>query len=313
MTPIKGAPFAAIDFESTGFAGPDTHVVEVAVVHGTFGSDDVRVAYSTRVRPPVSIPESAARVHGITDADVANAPVWADVAGPVADALDGRLPVAYNAPADFLFWYVEELRRANLLGDDWLSRAGAVWRGWRWLDLLVVRKATKTRGRPGKLVELAAEHGVQLDAHGATGDAFTTAMLVRPLLRAAWWAGAYNSSAGAQPKRWVGGWRGDGDDEDDSAEEPVKLETIQQLLDWQRGAALYQERDFADYIRRSGGQPPQSYHHLLEGVEAPTWDTGPKPTTCRCGAPTLRRIGQDGALAIVNADGSAHACEVSHG
>lgn len=305
-TPIKGAPFAAIDFETTGFVGPDTHVVEVAVVHGTFGSDDVRVVLSQRVRPPVAIPESASRVHGITDADVAACPAWAEVAPRVMEALDGRLPIAYNAPADFCFLHVEELRRMGLLGEDWTGRTGALWRGWRWLDLLVVRKATKTRGRPGKLVEVADEHGVVLDAHGAAGDALTTALLVRPMMRAAWMAGAFNSAAGAQPRRWE---HVDEDDDIDDYQEPAKLETIGQILTWQRGAALYQERDFADYIRRQGGKPPQSYHHLLEGVPAPTWDTSPKPTLCRCGAQTLRRIGQDGKLAVVNVgDGSVHAC-----
>ena len=57
--PLRGSRVAVVDVETTGVDPLTCHVVEVAVVHGTFGSDDVRVAYSTRVRPPVSIPESA--------------------------------------------------------------------------------------------------------------------------------------------------------------------------------------------------------------------------------------------------------------
>jgi DNA polymerase-3 subunit epsilon len=309
--PIKGTPFAVIDFETTGFAGPDTHVVELAIVHGNFGSDDVRVAYASRVRPPVAIPASSTNVHGITDADVVGCPTWAEVAAPVAAALDGRLPIAYNAPADFLFRFVEELRlTAGVVPADWLERAAALWQAARWLDLLVVRKATKTRGRPGKLAEIAAEYGIALDAHGATGDALSTALLVRPLMRAAWSASAFTSSAGAPRRnRW-----GD-DDDDDHEERDAQLETIADLLTWQRGAALYQEQDFANYLRRSGAlNPPQSYHHILEGVAPPTWDTGPKATPCRdCEAPTLRSVGQGGGLIVVNADGTPHNCEVRDG
>lgn len=291
-TPIKGAPFAVIDCESTGYAGPDAHVVEVAVVHGNFGSDDVRVAFTSRVRPHVAIPESATRVHGITDADVAGAPTWAEVADQVAAALAGRLPIGYGAPADYRFVAVEQER----LGRPPLP---APWAELRWLDLLVVRKATKTRGRPGKLVEVAAEYGIALDAHGATGDALSTALLVRPLMRAAWEREVFADPRGADGVR---AW--------DSKGWPAPA-AIGHLLAWQREAALHQERDFAAYLQRVGAlQPPQSPHHDLEGVPAPAWDTGPKSSPCpSCGAATLRTVGQGGALVTVNAaDRSAHAC-----
>lgn len=291
--PIKGAPFAVIDCESTGYAGPDTHVVEIAIVHGMFGSDDVRLVYSSRVRPPVSIPEAASKVHGIYDRDVTDAPTWADIADTVAAAIGDRVVIAYNAPADYLFVATEQDR----LGRPHLPKP---WQEQRWLDLLVVRKATKTRGRPGKLLEVAAEYGIALDAHGAAGDALATALLVRPMMRAAWTVGAFTAPWGAQPKRW---------DDEEEDEEPVNPTSLRDLLDWQRSAAIYQERDFAAYIQRQGGTPPQSYHHVLEGLEPPTWDTGPKPAACpSCAAPTLRKIGQDGGLVRVNADGTAHAC-----
>lgn len=36
-TPLRDLPVAVIDAEATDFPGPDTHVVEVAVVHATLG------------------------------------------------------------------------------------------------------------------------------------------------------------------------------------------------------------------------------------------------------------------------------------
>ena len=156
---------------------------------------------------------------------------------------------------------------------DRLGRAGPP---WPWLDLLVIRRATKTRGRPGRLGEIAAEHGVVLDAHGAVGDAFTAALLLRPLMAAAWHAGAFVGPAGAQPrKRW------------EPAPERPRLDRLEALLRWQRGAALWQERDYARYCRSRGDvSPPRFDWHLLEGETPPAWDTAPQGAPC----PTCREL-----------------------
>ena len=289
--PLRGCPVACIDFEATTHAGPDAHVVDVAVVHVELGSEEPpRIAFRSLVRPPVSIPADATRVHGIDDAAVAAAPSWAEVAPLVEVALAGRLPAAYCAPADYTFLATEQER---------LGRAPVA---WPWLDLLVVRKATKTRGRPGRLVELAQEHGIVLDAHGATGDALSLAYLVRPLMRAAWSAGAFRGPAGAQPRRWNGG---DEEDEDDAP----TMKTVGDLLAWQRSAALWQERDFADYCLRRGDRiAPRCDWHRIEGVPDPTWGQATPTTRCSCGALITRRIGQDGQQRVLGADGEVHSC-----
>lgn len=293
-TPLRGLPFAAIDFESTGFAGPDAHVVEVAVAHGTLGEGDARVVFHSRVRPPVAIPEAATRVHGITDADVASSPVFSDIADQMIEALAGRVIVAYNAPADFTFAAVE------------LARMGRPPLAWPWLDLLVVRKATKTRGRPGRLEEVAAEYGLSLDAHGAAGDALTAALLLTPMMRAAWTAGAFSGASGAR-SYWS--TRDEGDFGED--EEPPRIETWGSFVRWQREAALDQERDFAAYRRRQGdSKPPQSAWHVIEGVDPPSWEPPRRVSSCPdCCGVTVQRIGQNGALARFDAEtGAPHVC-----
>lgn len=195
-------------------------------------------------------------------------------------------PIAWprRSPADFTFYKVAE------------ERLGRPAPAWPWLCLLVVRKATKTRGRPGRLGEVAAEYGIALDAHGATGDALTAALLLTPMMRKAWAMGAFASPAGAQPRpRYPDDWRGD--DEDGDAEDK-RIETVDEFFAWQRGAALYQERDFADYARRSGwAKPPDSLWHALCGVEAPGWNsptTKAMPCPSDCGASVLLRVGKDG-------------------
>lgn len=298
--PLRGLPVAVVDFESTDFPGPDAHVVEVAVVHATLGSDDARVAFSSLVRPPIAIPERVTAIHGIDDARVADAPRWGEIADRVGEAIGDRVLVAFNAPADFTFLRVEE------------ERMGRPRPRWPWLDLLVVRKATKTRGRPGRLSEVAGEYGIVLDAHGATGDALTTALLLTPMMRAAWSGGAFASAAGAQPQR-RGHYGDDFDGDDEDAQIIPRVETVEALFAWQREAALYQERDFHAWLLRTTGgtgRRPQCGWHEIEGVEPPAWPEPIRSVPCpSCGSAVVRRIGQDGATYVADAGGATtHAC-----
>lgn len=297
-TPLRGLEVAVVDCESTDFPGPDTHVCDVAVVHATLGRDDARVAFASLVRPPIPIPERVSAIHGITDAHVADAPTFPSIADRLMEAIGDRVLVAYNAPADWSFLAVE------------LARMGAAPPRWPWLDLCIVRKATKTRGRPGRLAEIAGECNIALDAHGATGDALTTALLLTPMMRAAWSAGAFASERGAQPRsRYSSEYRGE--DEDDEA--PPRLTTLEELLAWQRSAALWQEREFCAYVLRSNGGTgtrPQCGWHEREGVEPPAWPEAIRSAPCgTCGGPTVRKVGRGGALVLVDAGtDTAHAC-----
>jgi DNA polymerase III epsilon subunit-like protein len=265
---LKGFPLAVLDTETTGLDPATAHVVDVAVVHTEIGAGGARVAFSSLVKPPIAIPADSTRITGIDDAMVAAAPAWADVAARVAEACEGRLVVAYNAPYDYRI-----VRAEN-------ERAGAAAPAWPWLDLLVVRKATKRRGRPGRLHELALEYGIKLDAHGATGDALTTAYLATPMLRAAWSSGMFRGA------------------------------TVAELLLWQRMNAIAQERDYADYCRKRGdATPPRCDWHAIEGVTAPTWEPAARPVPCACGARVIWKIGKAGSRVAHDVDGGeAHVC-----
>lgn len=302
-TPLRDLPLAVIDTETTGF-DPDTgdRVIDVAVVHTTLSKGaPTRVALQTLIHPGRPIPESSTRVHGITDAMVADAlPFGPDLADRIRELCVGRLCVGYGAPFDHRFLAAEFARAAEAAGCTLEPLP------WPWLDLAVVRKATVTRGRPGKLSELAADAGIELDAHGATGDALATAMLAYRLMAAAGAAGAFSGSTGArgweQARRW-------GDADEDAA--PPKLGTVGALLRWQREAALYQERDFHAYALRQGFRDaPGCPWHALEGVEPPAWTRDVPSVPCEsCGARVRHRIGKDGSTVTVDREsGDVHAC-----
>jgi DNA polymerase III epsilon subunit-like protein len=94
-------PFAVVDVETTGLDHRDDRVVEIAVIwcdgDGRIEAEPVH----TLVHP--GGPVEATHIHGITDADVADAPTFDDIAGDVIDALAGRVFVAHNAVFDIRF------------------------------------------------------------------------------------------------------------------------------------------------------------------------------------------------------------------
>lgn len=294
---LKDLPVAVIDCETTGLDHTTCSIVNVAVVHTVMGSDHAEVVFQSLVKPPVPIPPDSTRIHGIDDAAVANAPAWRDVADQVVAACAGRLSVGFNAPFDY------RVIRAEI------ERAGLpLTIGWPWLDLLIVRKASVARGRPGRLAELAQARGIVLDAHGAAGDALTTAYLLTPLMREAYVAGAFESAAGARgrfERRY-----------DDDPEDRPRMETVDAFLAWQRSAALWQEQEFAAYRRREGdAQPPRSPWHEVEGVAPPSWDPPVRSTPCTgCGAPIVWAIGRDATRRAVDPITKApHVCPTKGG
>lgn len=104
-----------VDVETTDLTG---RICEIAIFD-TSG----RPLLDTLVNPQVPISAEASAVHGITDADVADAPTWQQVAPAVLRAITGRTVIAYNAPFDQGI-IRSELRRA---GHDPRPAEGSWW------------------------------------------------------------------------------------------------------------------------------------------------------------------------------------------
>lgn len=89
-------PFLVLDTETTGL--PDSwgfQVVEVAAVDKTGA-----VVFHSLVKPDIPMPEDASRIHGLTDADLADAPSFADVWPKLAELLSGYELWTYNVEFD---------------------------------------------------------------------------------------------------------------------------------------------------------------------------------------------------------------------
>jgi len=167
---LTGARLVALDTETTGMSPADgSALVEVASVtleSGAFGAE-----WSSLVRPGRPIPPEAVRVHGITDAMVADAAEPGAIAGRLR-ATCGDLPLVFhNAPFDLPF--LEDLMRRsgqpplfNPIVDTLGLARGLFDGGGNSLGALAARLRLPTQ-----------------TAHRALGDARTTANLFLHLAR----------------------------------------------------------------------------------------------------------------------------------
>lgn len=74
-------PLVFFDLETTGLNHASDRIVEISLVK--VYPDGRREAMTRRVNPGISIPLESTRIHGISDADVADAPRFADIASDV--------------------------------------------------------------------------------------------------------------------------------------------------------------------------------------------------------------------------------------
>ena len=83
-----------LDTETTGF-GPRAEIVDIAVV-----SAAGEVVLESLVQPTRRIPADATAIHGITNADVKDAPAWCDLYDDLLRVLAGRRIIVYNVIFD---------------------------------------------------------------------------------------------------------------------------------------------------------------------------------------------------------------------
>ena len=138
---ISDSKVLYLDTETTGL-GPEAEIVDIAVVN-SYG----RVLLDTLVRPDGPIPAESTGIHGITDAMVATAPQWDQIAAQLQLMFaEASSVVIYNA--DFDTRIMEQCNARHRLGPyraDWqcamqryASFAGerhARYGGYRWHKL----------------------------------------------------------------------------------------------------------------------------------------------------------------------------------
>lgn len=165
-----------IDLETTGQTPPEHGVVEI-------GWQDVALQADGRweldgeggsrlVHPGRAIPPLTMAVHHIRNEDVADAPLWHDVARPILDPWPRRVALAAHRSS-----FEEQFCTASLTqGADWICTykcALRVWPGSPGFSNQFLRYWREPEGM---------EHDRGLPAHRAFPDAYVTAFHLRDML-----------------------------------------------------------------------------------------------------------------------------------
>ncbi len=109
---IDQVPLVFVDTETTGLNPRyGDRIVEIAVAR--FRQGAMEDYYETLVNPQRRIGAGAARIHGITDAEVRTAPIFAEIAAQLCQQLSDGVVVGHNAPFDLGF-IGNEFRLAGL-------------------------------------------------------------------------------------------------------------------------------------------------------------------------------------------------------
>ena len=156
--------YAVIDVETTGLSSRNDRVIELAVVHtDTHGTITGR--WETLINPQRNL--TAQHIHHIHASHIQHAPLFADIATDLLTLLDGRVPVAHNAPFDARFLAAELHRTGKTLHQQH--------------DFLCTMNLSR-RYLPGvgkTLADcLAATNITNTGAHTALADATATAQLL---------------------------------------------------------------------------------------------------------------------------------------
>ncbi|MBZ0335515.1 3'-5' exonuclease [Marinobacter sp. AL4B] len=94
-TPIKDVPLLALDFETTGLDVTQHSIVSIGLVPFTLKGIQLGKAWHQIVRPKLPLHQESVAIHGITHAEIQDAPDLEEVLDPLFEHLIGRIPVVH--------------------------------------------------------------------------------------------------------------------------------------------------------------------------------------------------------------------------
>ncbi|MDX8126044.1 exonuclease domain-containing protein [Methylomonas sp. OY6] len=160
MSKLVNQPLAFVDLETTGATATKDRITEIGIV--LVDEDGVR-EWNQLVNPQTRIPLFIEQMTGISNEMVAQMPSFAQVAGEVAELLEGRLFIAHNARFDYGFLKNEFSRldmsfRPQVLCTVKLSRALYPQYHRHNLDSLIERHGLQAKDRHRALADAQLIH-----------------------------------------------------------------------------------------------------------------------------------------------------------
>lgn len=155
-----------VDTETTGLDETD-QVIEIAIT-----DNQGNILVNSLVRPDCPIPADASAIHGIHDADVAEAPTWSELWPQVFEALNEMVIIGYNVEFDARL--VDQTRRRYKIEPNLKAAQQCAMEAYRHFE---------GARRNCSLTTACWGMGVPAGGHRALGDTQATLGLVRALAR----------------------------------------------------------------------------------------------------------------------------------
>lgn len=173
-------PLAFVDLETTGATATIDRITEIGIVE--VDADGTVREWQQLVNPGMRIPPFIEQLTGISNAMVANAPPFAEVAGEALRRLEGRLFIAHNARFDYGFLKNEFQRlgiafRAPVLCTVKLSRTLFPEHKRHNLDSLIERHDLQAEARHRALADAQLIHQFWQRIHVVPGEETVQAAL----------------------------------------------------------------------------------------------------------------------------------------
>lgn len=166
---MRRGNYVVLDTETTGLN--DAEICQIAIVDPSGA-----VLLDTLVEPVRGIPAEAARIHGITNERVQNAPGWAEIAPRVREILKGKDVVVYNAVYDRKMMH-QSGEKAGIEKIDWKAESRWFCAMEAYAEFVGDWNEYRRSFRWHKLTDAAARCGVRFQGQAHTALADTLAAL----------------------------------------------------------------------------------------------------------------------------------------
>ena len=181
--------FAVVDIETTGSTPQSAGITEIAIV--IHNGIEVTGKFVSLINPRHKIPPFIVNMTGISDAMVAEAPLFEDVAPQIYNLLNGRVFVAHNVSFDYSFVHY-------LLG-----RSGFQWSAPKLCTIKLSRRVFPGLEKYG-LGSLTRDLGIRIEGrHRAWGDAAATAQVLTMAIEKEVMQPIHNLLAKKEPRKKI--------------------------------------------------------------------------------------------------------------
>ena len=170
-TPLSALEAVAIDTETTGLDVAAARIIELGGAQMRYGSVVDGETRSVLANPEIAIPPESEAIHGISDAIVADAPMFVEAWSRFADWCGDRVLIGYAIGFDLAVLDCET------------GRHGVAWRRPRTLCVRMLARIANPNLPNNALETLAAWLDIEIsDRHRAVGDAIAAGQIFTGLI-----------------------------------------------------------------------------------------------------------------------------------